>query len=82
MKWINVKDRHFAKITDSEKGYIFESLYDKPFLVAVPTYNGWDIEKVILEDEIGLMIFSDNDTHHYGWEMTDVIFWCEITNPE
>jgi len=82
MNWINVKDRHFAQITENEKGYIWESKYDKPFLAAVPTNIGWDIEKVVLEDEMGLRICSDNDTHPYGWEMTDVTFWCEITEPK
>tara|TARA_R110002020_G_scaffold29185_1_gene92171 strand:- start:257 stop:505 length:249 start_codon:yes stop_codon:yes gene_type:complete len=82
MNWINVKDRHFAQITENEKGYIWESKYDKPFLAAVPTNIGWDIEKVVLEDEMGLRICSDNDTHSYGWEMTDVTFWCEITEPK
>jgi len=82
MNWTNVKDRHFAKIIDTEKSYVWESKYDKPFLAAVATYEGWDIEKVILEDGAGLKIYSDNETHPYGWDMTDVAFWCEITDPE
>ena len=82
MNWINVKDRHFAQITETEKSYIWESIYDKPFLAAVLTNSGWDIEKVVLEDEMGLRICSDNDTHPYGLEMTGVTFWCEVTDPE
>lgn len=82
MKWTNVKDKHFAQITEDGNSYFWESTYEKPFLVAVPTNKGWDIEKVILEDETGLRIYADGETHHYGYEMTDVTHWCEIVEPE
>ena len=80
--WIDVKKEHFAQIEKLEKGYQWESIFiDKPFLAAVPTNNGWDFEIVILTDEVGLEIFSDGDTHPYGWDILDVTHWMKLEEP-
>lgn len=82
MEWIDVKDKHFAQIEQKGNTYKWESIIiDEPFLVAVPTNKGWDIEKVVLTDEIGLQLFYDGETECYGWEMTDVTHWMKIENP-
>jgi len=84
MEWINVNTLHFAEIAFNGNGHSWKSdlPIDEPFLVAVETNKGWDIEKVVLTDQIGLQCFSDGETSHYGWDITDVKYWCKLENPK
>ena len=83
MEWINTKEKHFAEIEKKESGYSWKSDFiDTPFLVAVETNKGWDIEKVVLTDGIGLECFCDGETSYYGWEVTDIDFYMIIENPK
>lgn len=85
MNWINVEDEHFAEITYNEDGYSYswESKFvDEPFLVALPlSSDDWCIERVVLTDEVGLQLFSDEEATSFGWDITDVTHWCKITEP-
>jgi len=85
MDWINVKENHFADIKQNknDNGYSWESdMIDEQFLVAVPTNKGWDIEKVVLIDEIGLQTYVDNEENEpYEWDMRDITHWIKIKPP-
>lgn len=82
MDWIDVNEKHFAQITKTENGYSWESdMMDEPFIVAVKTNKGWCIQQVVLTDQIGLECWSDGETSYFGWDITDVAYWMELTPP-
>lgn len=81
--WISVKDQHFVDIKKYDNSYTWESdEIGSIFMVAVPTNKGWDIEKVVLTDVIGLECYSDGETSCFEWEMIDVTNWYKITPPK
>ncbi len=83
MEWISVKTKHFADIKQTKYGYEWtSSLIDTPFVVAVPTNNGWVMQQVVLTNEIGLQCHTDDDgATYFGWDITDVTHWMEIKPP-
>ena len=82
-QWIDVKDKHFADITQTEKGYEWESdLVDEPFMVAVPINKGYYIQQVILVDEVGLQCYTDDGGTYFEWEITDISHWFRVSEPE
>ncbi len=84
MEWINVKDSHFVDIERHEDGsYTWienNNCPNKPFLVAVPTNKGWDINQVYLSEH-GLQCYNDDDCGYYGWSIEDVTHWMKIKDP-
>ena len=86
MEWIETNKKHFVDIK-----YINETKYEwvennncpnKPFLVAVETNKGWDIDYVLLTEN-GLECYNDGDLSPYdAWCITDVTHWCEIEDPK
>ena len=84
MKWINVEDEHFVDITNNKDGsYAWVELYSKPFLVAINTNSGWEYEKVILDENAGLLSHSnDDESGYFGWDIKDVKFWAKFIEPE
>lgn len=84
MKWNNTKENHFVDLTINEDGS-FEweqknNCPDEPFLVAVETKTGWDIDYVVLTEN-GLEIFHEDGNSYYGWQITDVNYWCKTEEP-
>jgi len=88
MEWINVKDKHFANIEQvkTKCGVItkWESdMIDEPFMVAIPTNNGWCIEQVVLTDGVGLQSYTDDEgPMYFGWDITDVTHWMKLEHPK
>ncbi len=83
MNWINVKTKHFADIEQNENSYTWESdMIDEPFMVAIPTNNGWITQQVVLVDEIGLQSHTDDGPTYFGYELTDVTHWMIIEPPK
>lgn len=87
INWIDVKEKHFAKITIEEnaesKTTTWESeLIDTPFLVAIPTNGGWCIQQVVLSDGLGLQCWSEEEgAHYFGYDILDVTHWSLINEP-
>lgn len=83
MEWIDVKVKHFCDIKGTKDNYTWESdMVDEPFMVAIPTNDGWCIQQVILTDEVGLECHTDDDGGTYfGWNITDVTHWFKPTPP-
>ena len=85
MNWINVKENHFADIRHDEPtgSFAWESdLIDEPFMVAIPTKEGWCIQQVVLINDIGLQCHTDDDgPTYFGWSMIDVTHWMKIEPP-
>ena len=83
MNWIDVKDKHFAKITKTDNGYSWESdMIDEPFMVAIETNRGWCMQQVVLTDQIGLECWTDEDGGSYfGWDIEDVTHWFKLVAP-
>lgn len=84
MNWINAKENHFVTITNNDDGsYEWvekNNCPSKPFLVAVETNKGWDINQVILTED-GVKIWSDGHEEYYEWDITMIDFWMEIKEP-
>lgn len=81
MEWIDVKENHFVDLEVYDTDYQWTGRVDGPFMVAVPTNNGYEIQQVILVDEVGLQCYGDDGPSYYGWQITDVTHWFEPTNP-
>lgn len=92
MNWINVKDKHFVDITYKGNGGSYEWVENnncpqEPFLVALRVGNNqtrkytWEKYMVILT-EYGLREVADGDDFYFGWEVTDVEYWCKVEAPE
>jgi len=83
MKWISVKDKHFVDITHKKgRSYEWEGVINEPFIVAVPTNQGWCIQQVVLTDEIGLECHGDDENTYFGWDILDVTHWMKIEPPK
>lgn len=85
MRWIPVEEMHFIDIIKNDStGYEYirnDNCPNEPFLIAVETNKGWDIERVIL-GEYGLEVVSEDDTQAYdSWNPCDVTHWMKIIPP-
>ncbi len=85
MRWIPVEEMHFIDIIKNDAtGYEYiqnDNCPNEPFLVAIETNKGWDIERVIL-GEYGLEVVCEDDTQNYdSWSPCEVTHWMKIIPP-
>lgn len=91
MNWIHTKDKHFVDIewkSPNEYSWTESSnCPDEPFLVAVQTKNiktgetRWDKDLVVLSDG-GLELYHEDGNSFFGYDVTEVEYWCKIEDPE
>lgn len=84
MNWIETKEKHFVDFFKDENGeYWLENnnCPDNPFLVAVKTNKGWDIDYVVLTEN-GLEAYTEDSLGYYGWNIDDVTHWMPIKEPQ